>query len=61
MMNAHQLHCLDDDDHRLDGKMVLASIQPAVLAYRNEDAECYDVSKIWVPAVVVVGNNTSAA
>jgi hypothetical protein len=61
MMSAHRLHRLDDDDHRLDGKMVLASIHPAVLAFGNEDAEDYDVSKTWMPAVVLVGNNMGAA
>jgi hypothetical protein len=61
IMSAHRLHRLDDNDHRLDGKMVLASIQPAVLAFGNEDAEYYDVSKTWMPAVVLVGNNMGAA
>jgi hypothetical protein len=61
MMSAHRLHHLDDDDHRLDGQVILASIQPAVMAYGNENAECYDVSKVWLPAIVLVGNSTSAA
>ncbi|KAH8689554.1 hypothetical protein BGW36DRAFT_308588 [Talaromyces proteolyticus] len=51
---AHSLHHLDEDDTRLDGKDVLLFVQPAVVAFGNEDAENYDRSKIWAPATVMV-------
>lgn len=53
-MSAHRLHQLDDDDECLDGRRVLACMQPVVLAFGNESGENYDTSKIWANAVVLV-------
>lgn len=54
MMSAHRLHQLDEDDESLDGRRVLACMQPAVLAFGNESGENYDTDKIWASAVVLV-------
>ncbi|EFR01013.1 hypothetical protein MGYG_04015 [Nannizzia gypsea CBS 118893] len=54
LMVAHRLHHLDEDDSRLDGKEVLAIIQPAVVAFGNENAENYDKGKVWSRAIVLV-------
>ncbi|KAF3482026.1 uncharacterized protein GIQ15_04785 [Arthroderma uncinatum] len=54
MMVAHRLHRLEEDDIRLDGNDVLLCVQPAILAFGNEDAENYDCYKVWTPATVVV-------
>lgn len=53
-MSAHRLHQLDEDDTQLDGKPILLFVQPAVLAYGNEDAENYDCSKVWARATVII-------
>lgn len=54
LMTAHRLHHLDEDDKRLDGRKILLCIQPAVLAFGNENGEHYDKSKVWAKAVVLV-------
>jgi hypothetical protein len=53
-MTAHRLHRLDEEDNRLSAKKVIAVIQPAIIAYGNEDAENYDKGKLWASAVVLV-------
>lgn len=53
-MTAHRLQHLDEDDTRLDGRKILMCIQPAVLAFGNEDGEDYDKSKVWAKAVVLL-------
>ncbi|OAX80404.1 hypothetical protein ACJ72_05264 [Emergomyces africanus] len=53
-LSAHRLHHLDEDDTRLDGKPILLFVQPAVLAYGNEDAENYNCSKVWARATVII-------
>ncbi|PGH03862.1 hypothetical protein GX51_03850 [Blastomyces parvus] len=53
-LSAHRLHHLDEDDTRLDGKPILLFVQPAILAYGNEDAENYDCSKVWARATVII-------
>jgi hypothetical protein len=58
-MSAHRLHRLDEDDKRLDGTDVVLLVQPAILAFGNEDAENYDCSKIWCPATVVVDQRSN--
>jgi hypothetical protein len=58
MVTAHRLHHLDEDDHRLNGKKILAVIQPAIVAFGNEDAEHYNNGKIWAKAVVIVDEST---
>lgn len=54
VMSAHRLHKLDEDDTRLDGKKVLLVVQPAVLAFGDENGESYDQSKVWARANVLV-------
>lgn len=54
LSTAHRLHHLDEDDDKFDGKAILAIIQPAVVAYGNEDAENYGKGKVWSPAIVLV-------
>ncbi|KAK2755734.1 hypothetical protein FQN54_005884 [Arachnomyces sp. PD_36] len=53
-MTAHRLHQLDDDDHRLDGKPIIAVIQPGVVAFGDNDGENYEKYKVWSKAVVMV-------
>ncbi|EFE32266.1 uncharacterized protein ARB_00788 [Trichophyton benhamiae CBS 112371] len=53
-MIAHRLHQLDEGEKKLDGKEILVIIQPAVVAFGNEDGENYDKGKIWSPAIVLV-------
>jgi len=57
LMTAHRLHHLDEDDKRLDGRKILLCIQPAVLAFGNENGENYDKSKVWAKAIVLVEDN----
>ncbi|KAK1139713.1 hypothetical protein N8T08_000521 [Aspergillus melleus] len=45
-MTAHPLQHLSEDDERLDGKRVLLVVQPAVVAYGDEEAQNYDMCKI---------------
>lgn len=54
LMVAHRLQKLEDDDHRLDGNMINAVIQPAVVAFGNENGENYDSYKVWAKATVLV-------
>lgn len=53
-LSAHRLHQLDEEDLKLDGKKTLLVVQPAIIAFGSENAEYYDRSKIWAPAIVVV-------
>ncbi|KAA8647811.1 hypothetical protein EYZ11_010429 [Aspergillus tanneri] len=53
-MAAHPLQQLDMDDERLDGKRVLLVVQPAIVAYGDEDAQNYDMCKVWAEGVVLV-------
>ena len=52
MMTAHPTHGLGDGDARLDGRTVQMVVQPAILAYGNEEGENFDESKVWAKAVV---------
>ena len=45
----------------LDGRRVQAVIQPAIVAYGNEDGTNYDRHKIWAKAVVWVGPAVSSS
>jgi hypothetical protein len=53
-VSAHALHRLDEEDTKLDGKRVLAVIQPALLAFGNDEAEHYDQHKVWAKAIVLI-------
>jgi hypothetical protein len=53
-VGAHALHRLDEEDTRLDGKQVFAVIQPALLAFGNDEAEHYDQHKVWAKAMVLI-------
>lgn len=55
LMSAHAIHLLDDEeDTRLDGQPVIAIIQPAVLAFGNDNAEHYEQHKVWAEAIVLI-------
>ncbi|KAE8553648.1 hypothetical protein TMatcc_006902 [Talaromyces marneffei ATCC 18224] len=59
LMSAHAIHRLDDEeDTRLDGHSIIAIIQPAVLAFGNDDAEHYEQHKVWAGAIVLVDEST---
>ncbi|KAK2875389.1 hypothetical protein FQN49_001638 [Arthroderma sp. PD_2] len=51
---AHRLQKLDADDTRLDGHALLATIQPAIIAYGDCDGENYDERKVWLKGIVFV-------
>lgn len=54
-IGAHALHHLDDDDDtRLNGQQVLLIVQPALIAFGNDDAEHYEQHKVWAKAMVLV-------
>lgn len=57
VLTAHRLHQLDDDDHRLDGKPIIAVIQPAIVAWRVSDGENFDQFMVWSKAVVMVDDS----
>lgn len=59
LMSAHAIHHLnDEEDTRLDGRPIFARIQPAVLAFGNDDAEHYEQYKIWAEAIVLIDERT---
>ena len=51
-MTAHPSHRLEDGDARLNGRTVQMVVQPAILAYGNEEGRNFDESKVWAKAVV---------
>jgi hypothetical protein len=54
-MNAHAFHHLDDEeDTRLDGQPIIAMVQPAILAFGNDNAEHYEQHKVWAKAIVLI-------
>jgi hypothetical protein len=55
-MQAHALHLLeDDDDDSCDGKPVNLVVHPAVLAYGGGSGEDYGTHRVWMKAVVWLG------
>ena len=59
LMIAHAIHRLEDEeDTRLDGQPVIAVIQPAVIAWGNDNAEHYEQHKIWAEAIVLIDERT---
>jgi hypothetical protein len=54
-LEAHPALHLEDGDTRLDGAPVEIVIQPAILAWGNEEGKYYDYSKVWAKAIVWVG------
>lgn len=53
-MVAHRLHHLEEGDKRLNGRATLLCVQPAIIAWGNENAEDYDVSKVWSRATLLL-------
>lgn len=49
---AHAAHKLEEDDKSKDGMLIQMVVEPAILAYGNEQGESYEVSKVWGKAVV---------
>lgn len=56
LMIAHPAYRLDEGDSRLDGLPVQMVVQPAILAYGNEEGKNYDHYKVWAKAVVWCGS-----
>ncbi|PYI16839.1 hypothetical protein BO99DRAFT_339293 [Aspergillus violaceofuscus CBS 115571] len=54
LMCTHRLHQLDEYDQRLDGQNVILCVQPAIVAYGNENGEHYDQSKVWAKSVMLM-------
>lgn len=57
-MSAHAIHQLDEEDTRLDGQPIIAIIQPAFLAFGNDNAEHYEQHKVWAEAIVLIDERT---
>lgn len=56
LMTAHPAYRLDEGDSRLDGLPIQMVVQPAILAYGNEEGKNYDHYKVWAKAVVWCGS-----
>ncbi|KAH8702221.1 hypothetical protein BGW36DRAFT_372417 [Talaromyces proteolyticus] len=57
-MSAHRFHRLDEEDTRFDRQPILVIVQPALIAFGNDNAESYDQHKVWAEAVVLVDERT---
>jgi hypothetical protein len=57
LMTAHAAYRLDEADTKLDGLPVQMVVQPAILAYGNEEGKNYDQYKVWAKAVVWCGSS----
>lgn len=55
-MEIHPTQSVDEGDTSKDGSLVQLVVQPAVLAFGNEEGKKYDKFKIWAKAVVWVGS-----
>lgn len=53
-MRAHHAHGLEDKDTKLDGGQVRMVVQPALLAFGNEEGKNYTEYKVWAKAVVMI-------
>lgn len=56
LMSAHPAYRLDEGDSIFDGLPVQMVVQPAIVAYGNEEGKNYDLYKVWAKAVVWVGS-----
>ena len=52
LLEAHAVHNLENGDERMDGMPVQMVVEPAIIAWGNEQGENYDARKIWAKAVV---------
>ncbi|KAK6428299.1 hypothetical protein LTR95_015559 [Oleoguttula sp. CCFEE 5521] len=53
ILQAHSLHRIDDsEDHTHDGRLIKVVVQPAFRAAGTHEAEDYELSQVWCPAVV---------
>lgn len=55
LMTAHPAYRLDEADSALNGHPVQMVVQPAIVAYGNEEGKHYDHYKVWAKAVVWCG------
>lgn len=53
-MKAHHAYGLEDQDTKLDGGQVQMVVQPALLAFGNEEGKNYTEYKVWAKAVVLI-------
>ncbi|KAF7507830.1 hypothetical protein GJ744_009994 [Endocarpon pusillum] len=54
-IEAHPALHLEEGDAKMDGSPIEMVVQPAVLAWGNEEGEDYDKYKVWAKAVVWLG------
>ena len=52
LIMAHPVHSLEDGDSRMNGHSIQMVVQPAILAYGNEEGKNYEEFKVWAKAVV---------
>ena len=58
-MVAHPAQRLEEGDTRMDGCPVQLVVQPAVLAFGNEQGKQYNEFKVWAKAVVWLGGQSA--
>lgn len=58
-LEAHPALRLEDGDPRMDGSLIDLVVQPAILAWGNEEGTAYNESKVWAKAVVWLGARPS--
>lgn len=54
VMRAHSTHGLEDNDTRFNGRQIYMVVQPAIVAFGNEEGKNYHEYKVWAKAVVWV-------
>ena len=48
----HPAQRVGEGDSQVDGRLIQMVVQPAILAFGNEDGKDYDHSKVWAKGIV---------
>lgn len=59
IMQPHASMLCDHDSHEYDGRIVELCVEPALLAFGNEQGQAYNEYKIWMSATVWIGEDVS--
>ena len=59
LMHPHASMLCDHDSTEFNGRCSELCVEPAILAYGNEQGKNYDYYKIWMAATVWIGENSS--
>jgi hypothetical protein len=57
IMQPHASMLCDHDSHEYDGRPVQLCVEPALIAFGNEQRQDYDKYKIWMPATVWIAED----